>query len=137
MNVRDWLKRARFTEREIRELFAAKRKAYYEAVGCFSFRSTERVFRSFENISEERIIRLIDYETEIDRKIKTLLDTRLEILTAIDKLESSAEKILLTAYYVNGRTLEETAEDMGYCSRQIHRLHKNALKSIGDVIECH
>lgn len=134
MTVKKWLKRARVIDVEINQLLIAKKEAYEYALGCGVDTSKESVQGSGGNGSEDKFIKVADYEMMIDKKIDLLLTVKNEIIKAVDEVEDSTYRTLLIAYYVNCRTWEQVAEEIGYGVRHIYRIHEEALKKIGEVL---
>lgn len=135
MTAKEWLKRARKLDKEINQLLIAKRDAYASAIGRGVDTSKEQVQGGEGNGTEDKFIRVADYELLIDKKIDKLLEIKQEIIEAVDTVENSTYKALLLAYYVNCKTWEQVAEDMDYDVRWIYILHKRALKEIGEVLD--
>lgn len=71
--------------------------------------------------------KVISLEKEIDRKIDNLVDLRGAIYNSIEKLDDFMLKKILYLKYISGKTFEEIGEEVGYCTRQISRLHKKAI----------
>lgn len=96
------------------------------------YNNTGMVSRKLENA----VINLVMLGDEIDKLIDKYVDYKQEVVKALEKL-SANEYGVLHRYYVRYMTLEQIAEDMGYCERQISRIKKKALKNLEDVLECH
>ncbi len=71
---------------------------------------------------------------EVDKQKEQLELVRAEVLHAICQVEDGMLVRLLTEYYVNGKTWEEIALEIGYSVRQITRLHNKALQQIQRII---
>ena len=80
----------------------------------------------------DSIVALEDY---IDRKIDELADTKQKVMMTIDMLPDERQRSVLTAYYVNGNTWEQTAVALGYSYQHIRRLYKKALKSVEALLD--
>ena len=133
-DIKEWLNRGKYLDNEIKELKETAQKAYEEATNTASNISDERVQTSIANNTEKKFIRVVHYSLETINKIEELYDVKMEIQQAIYKLDSSTYRTLLLARYINFKTWEQIAEDMGYEVRQIHRIHGNALVNLKDVI---
>lgn len=70
---------------------------------------------------------------ELDRKLRTQLERKLQIRTEIteriDAMENETESLLLRLRYIRGLKWEEVAVKMDYSWKQIHRLHSKALNN--------
>lgn len=76
------------------------------------------------------------YSLEISHKLSErsirrdqLLDLADSLEREINKLPDSRHRQVLRLRYIEGLTIEETAEQMGYSARQIDRLQKEAIQS--------
>ena len=52
------------------------------------------------------------------------------MLNLINRLDNTIYRTLLIARYINCKTWEQIADEMGYDLRWIYRLHGKALKAI-------
>lgn len=71
---------------------------------------------------------------EINSLIDTYIYRKNQITNALEKLPPN-EYGVLHRYYIKYMTLEQIADDMGYCRQQIWRFKKKGLKKLEDVIE--
>ena len=76
------------------------------------------------------------YSLEISHKLSErsirrdqLLDLADSLEREINKLPDSRHRQVLRLRYIEGMTIEETAEQMGYSVRQVDRLQKGAIQS--------
>ena len=130
MSTQDWLLQARVVGSRIGEL----RLAREQAKRLLGLRSPglyfDRVQTSRENNRERHMIRYLALEEEINREEERLLAVEREILEAIDRVDDLLLCTILTAYYVNAKTLETIAEELNYSVRQISRLHQKAVAAV-------
>jgi hypothetical protein len=90
---------------------------------------------------------VIDYENEVDCAIAKLVDKWLRIEETIKAVRDPVEREVLERRYLmyqpfesgydkrSGEYIVGIAESMGYCERQIYRIHGAALNHI-NVSEC-
>lgn len=130
MTKKEWLKRARTINEELKQLKIARQEAWDIATAATSGTTGERVKRSRENSSEKNNHTLLEYDLKISMQKEKLLQCKTEILEAIAMVEDSRYRTLLTAYYVNCKSWEEVAVQMNYGIRQVYRLHGDALQKI-------
>ena len=90
---------------------------------------------------------VIDYEKEVDATIAQLVEKWLRIERTIKAVRDPVEREVLERRYLmyqpfesgydkrSGEYIIGIAESLGYCERQIYRIHGAALKHI-DVSEC-
>ena len=79
---------------------------------------------------EETIAKIIDLESEIDRDIDALVDLKREIQTVINNIEDEKYRVLLELRYINQKSWEEIANQLGYDLRYTHKIHGRALQKI-------
>ena len=128
--TKEWLKRARLLDKEIQQLLIAKREAYEKALGGAVDTSGERVQSSSGNSTENKLINLVEYDFLLNKRIDELVNCKAEILKVINEVENTLYRALLVAYYVNCKTWEDVALEMGYAIRHIHRIHGAALQKV-------
>ncbi len=75
-------------------------------------------------IDKQASVRAV-YET----KARKLRDALIEIERAIDKLRPREQR-LIRLHYVEGLKLEDVADEMGYSTRHIRRIHEIALEQL-------
>ena len=79
---------------------------------------------------EEYVVKIIDLEREIDRRIDEYVDLTREIEAVIDSVGDDRYRDILRYRYLNGWSWEKIAQEMHYDRRQITRLHGLALLEI-------
>lgn len=79
---------------------------------------------------EETIAKIIDLENEINRDIDALVDLKQEVKTAVSKIEDEKYRVLLELRYINQKSWEEIANQLGYDLRYTHKIHGRALQKI-------
>lgn len=83
------------------------------------------------DVMGELIVKKIEVEEEINRKLQESYKKLKEIERAIEKLDER-EKLLMRLRYIQGKDWMEICDEMGYSWRQIHRIHKKALDKLKD-----
>lgn len=76
------------------------------------------------------INKIVDLETEINRKIDRVIDLKREIEQLIESIDDEREKLLMSYRYLDGMTFEWIAGEMHYHWRYVHKLHVRALSKI-------
>lgn len=79
---------------------------------------------------EDIIVKIVDLENEINHDIDMLVDLKSEIMQVIKKVDDLELQTLLEQRYLNFRTWEQIAVDMGYNVRHLYRMHDKALKAV-------
>ena len=80
----------------------------------------------------DSIVELNDY---IDRKVDELAAKKIEVQATIDKIQDERQRSVLTSYFLNSNTWEQTAVSLGYSYQHIRRLYKKALKSVEALLD--
>ena len=134
MDIKEWLKRARALDREVKELREATMKSLSIAQGLGVDYSEERVQTTKGNGAENKFITYTDNVLLLERKIEELERYRGEVLKAIYNIDDSVYRTLLISRYINCKTWERIAEDMGYSEKWVKTgLHSKALKALEEV----
>ena len=79
---------------------------------------------------EDIIVKIVDLENEINQDIDMLVDLKTEIMQVIKKVDDLELQTLLEQRYLNFRTWEQIAVDMGYNVRHLYRMHDKDLKAV-------
>ena len=132
--VKKWLKQSRDLNKEINELILAKQEAFEIATGGAIDYSKDRIQSGGSNGTEQRFIRYAEYEIIINKRIDKLVEIKKEIFDLIQNIDDSKCRTLLISYYINCKTLEQTADEMDYDVRWIHALHKKAIKKVQEIL---
>lgn len=128
MTTKEWLMRAWKIDEEIDALLAAKQKAYER---CTSVTTKPRdVIVSSSADPDAPLVAWQNIEKLIDDRVDQLTQVKAEILGAIEAVPDCTLRTLLIARYINFKTWEQIAVDMGYSWRQVIRLHGEALLEV-------
>ena len=95
----------------------------------------ERVMNSSTSDMMSTVDKIVDMQAVINAEIDRLVDLKEEARTKINQLKDTRYVSLLTDYYINCKTWEQVADDMGYDSRWVYRLHGRALQSFSKIFE--
>ena len=127
MTTKEWLSRATNIDKEIGRLLRERRAAWDRAVSI-----TSRVNANCVSGTKDphKYDTLVAYENLIDAKVDELYAIKQEIMAAINNVQDSTLRALLTEKYINGKKWEQIAVDLNYSWRQIIRLHGRALQEI-------
>ena len=83
---------------------------------------------SIKDRTARAITKYMDVEQEIDVRTDKMVRSRHEIIREINQLKEPNHIELLMMRYVEGRTFEQIAREMGYSVRQVLRIHGSALQ---------
>ena len=112
-------------EQRIEELHAiATRQTTFPKTDADAIHGTGYQDRQGEVLAE-----LVDLQRELEEQLQKAFQIQLAIEKAIERLPER-EKYLIRARYIEGKTWEQIAVDMGYAWAQVHRVHAKALKML-------
>lgn len=136
MDARSYLNQARVIDAKIQ----AKRDEItkIESLLLQGVSFEEKVGTSSGNKNERIIFHLMELKDELNRQLMELVDKQVEIMETIDKLQSGPEIAILHKRYLQFKTFQVIADEVGYSTRQVYRIHDDAVLHIQQfVIECH
>ena len=132
--TKEWLNNARKLSDEVEQLKYAKEKAYNDACRTSIGYGDERVQTSKINSSEQKFTIYAEYSSLLSQKIEELEKYQTRVLMAIYLIDNVVLRTLLIARYINCKTWEQIAEDMGYSDKWVKTgLHSKALKALEDI----
>ena len=73
---------------------------------------------------------MLSLERKIDDSIDIMAEFREMILTEVNALKNLRLQRIIQLKYISGMTFEQIADETGYCTRQVIRLHKTALDGL-------
>ncbi len=134
MSAKEWLSRARKAEIRLKALEESKRRAYDRVTA-----TTMPLRRDFAGsagncTSDSKNDAYANLSAEVDRQKDEVDRICAEITRVIGQMDDNVLATLLTEYYVNGKTMEEVAKDIGYTPRHTSRLHKKALQELSKYV---
>lgn len=81
------------------------------------------------------VARIIDAESRVSDELELLAATEREVVKVINGVQNGTLSTLLYERYINGKTWEQIAVDLGYCWRQTIRIHGKALAEVGEILK--
>ena len=82
---------------------------------------------------EDAILSIIELEAEINEDIRTLVQTKKDIVHKIKAVQNTEYQTLLELRYLCFKSWEQIAVDMGYELRWLYRLHHRALDAVSEI----
>ena len=79
---------------------------------------------------EEIVVKIVDLENEIGASITRLLELKLEIATAIERVENQKHRALLELRYLCFKTWGVIAGELGYERRYVFKVHDKAIQKV-------
>lgn len=136
MNVREWLEGLKRLDELIDAKIAEKERVRALMVNTVGSLDGMPHAPGITDKVGNLTVKLITLEEELNALIDKYVDDKKEIVKAIERLPDR-EYGVIHRYYIRRMTLEQVAEDMGYCTMQIWRIKENGLNVLQDVMECY
>lgn len=76
------------------------------------------------------VMKIIELEKVIDAEIDRFVDLKKEIRDVINKVPDNNQKLVLKLRYIQFLKWESVAAEMDLSSKQVHRIHNEALKNV-------
>lgn len=123
MEAKNYLEQAFFLDDEVDRLLA-ERQGVYNTLFKAGLTDTE---------TKSKQSKLDEYNKAVDTKIDELVELKLEFSKCIDQVPKQKLKTLLTKRYIELKSYEEIAQEMGYDYSWITRLHTQALEAVEET----
>jgi uncharacterized protein with PhoU and TrkA domain len=134
LEVKEFLNQVKKLDIQIKNKLIEKQQWYDMAIGITSNMEGERVQSSgSQSKMADAIAKCVDMEAEINRLVDKLIDTKREVIHTIEQLESPTQYNVLHLIYIQGKTLQEVADDYNMSYDWAATTHGRALKNV-DVI---
>ncbi len=136
MNAKVFLSQARKVELQVesklQQLEALKSLATRVTV---SYDSTPVTHTKNTSALPDAVIRIMEAEEELNRKIDDLVAVKLEIADVIDRVEDVTLRLLLEKRYLGFMKMEDVAGELGYTKRWLWVLHGRALRVVQGILD--
>ena len=83
----------------------------------------------------DAVIKCVDMESEIDRLIDDLINTKKSVIATIEQLESPTEYDILHKRYIQYLSLQEIADKYNRDYTTITTAHGRALKNVQNILD--
>ena len=131
MEVKEFLNQVKKLDLQIKNKLIEKQQWYEMALGITSNMDGERVQSSgSQSKMADAITKCVDMEAEIDRLVDRLIDTKREVIQTIEQLESPTQYNVLHLIYIQGKTLQEVADEYVMSYDWAATTHGRALKNV-------
>ena len=136
MKAQDFLRQVRKLDLQITNKLIEKQQWRDIALGITANMDGERVQSSGgKSKMADAIEKCVDVEAEIDRLVDELIDTKKEVIQAIEQLDSPTEYDVLHRRYIQFLSLQDIADhyrkDYGWATTT----HGRALKSLQEILD--
>ena len=95
-----------------------------------SFSLTPRASGDVSSRVESYAIRIVEMQEDMEDSYIQLVEIQSRTQKMIELAEDPIQRAVLTEYHLNGKTAEQTAEEIGYSLRQIWRIMNSAYETI-------
>lgn len=131
MEVKEFLNQVKKLDLQIKNKLIEQQQWRDVALGITANMDGERVQSSgSQSKMADAITKCVDMEAEIDRLVDKLIDTKKEVIQTIEQLESPTQYNVLHLIYIQGKTLQEVADDYGMSYDWAATTHGRALKNV-------
>ena len=96
--------------------------------GIKAIQLTEK-FQGGDTSSDNAMFNRINKLMEVEKDLASLYDIQVELNEKVNKVENFNERMVLRYRYILNYTWEQISEKMGYSTRQVIRIHGEALKN--------
>lgn len=131
MTSKEYLSQAFYINRKIdvmiKKVEEMKRSLYGKAI---SYENDGTQSGNHINVTETALLKVLEYEQQINAEIDRLVNLRLEIENAIMSVNDDVQREVLERRYLLFEKWEKIAVEMGITFQWAHILHKRALKNI-------
>ena len=83
----------------------------------------------------DAVDKIVDLQAEINRDVDALVDIKREITHVIKAVDNTDCRLLLEMRYLCYRSWEQIAVDMNYSIDNVFRVHRKALRLVGEILE--
>lgn len=117
-------------ENKLSELYNLKNMAV--SIGSPSNNDRVQSSSSYDKIGD-KVAKLVDMESEVDKLVDAYIATRKKIISQIDAMENKNSYSILTDVYVKRLPFKQIFIKMQISERRMYRLYNIALKEFEDM----
>ena len=135
MTAKEWFQHARYCKDKIKSLERLKIELLSDAVQTTHVPKLDVVQTSARNGTEERYANYVVEAGDIDRQIERLRREKRDVIDVIYAIDNPKYQELLSLRYLQNKTWEDVASEMGYDDvRNVYRLHIRAVSAAEPII---
>lgn len=136
MIAKDYLQQVEMLDEKIKNKLIERQQWKDMALGITASMGGERVQTSGNNQKmADAIVKCVDMESEIDKLIDELIDTKKAVIATIEKLYSPTEYKILHMRYIQHISLTDIADKLKKDYSWVTTTHGRALKSVQRLID--
>lgn len=87
------------------------------------------------NAMQDTVVRILEAEEDLNRRIDTLVATKVDVMQTIDRVKDVTLRLILEKRYLSFFTWEQIAVDMGYTVRWTLSRHAEALEAVQAILD--
>ena len=84
---------------------------------------------------QDTIVKILEAEEELNRKVDELVDMKLEIAQTIDLVEEMSLRVVLERRYLQFMSWQQIREEMNYSQRWVQQQHRDALEAVQEILD--
>ena len=136
MNAKEFLSRAWNIEQQVQS-----KQEQIEALKSLACRVTSgignEVVSHSRNVTtmQDTIVRILEAEEELSRRIDDLVDMKMEVMQVIDQVKDVTLRLVLEKRYLSFLSWERIAVDMGYTTRWTLLRHSEGLQAVQKILD--
>ena len=136
MNAKEFLSRAWLIEKQVQskqeQIEVLKSLACRVTAGA----GTEPVVHTRNVTSmQDTIVRILEAEEELNRRIDELVSMKLEVMRVVDQVKDVTLRLILEKRYLSFLSWERISVDLGYTVRWTLIRHEEALRTVQELLD--
>lgn len=137
MDAKRFLRQVEMLDTRIKNKLIERQQWRDVALGITANMDSERVSSSGGSKSKmaDAIDKCVDMESEIDGLVDALIDTKQNVISIIERLDSPTEYDILHKRYIQFMTLQEIADAYNRDYTTITTTHGRALKNVQNILD--
>lgn len=134
MTVKEWLNRYQTAWNEAKdiELRLTQIRLKYSRPSAIEYSDMPKAHKQTD--LSDYIEQLEHYENMLIAKYQQCIGIEVQIYKAVDKVEDSAERMVLRYRYIDGMRWDDIANNIHCTTRTVYRLHGRALLHLRDIL---
>jgi len=131
-----FLSRYKDAERELRDIKERREAliAKYALPSAIQYSGMPKAKGAGGDLSDMSV-KLEEYEQDLTAKYTRLIAVEREIYDTVERLDNSTSKMVLKAYYIDGKSWREIADMVPCTQRTVYKHREKAIKAIIKIIK--
>lgn len=133
MNTREYLNQIQRYDRVIRNKYVELEQLEAHATGLSSFYGDRVQTSGSQDKIGDLVAKIVDLQSEIADDTNEYLEKKTQVIKTIDSVKNSVLYDILFKKYVEGKTLDIIADEIGYSYQRIKELHLSAIATVKKI----